>query len=390
MVDADVADLVREARARAGVPGVAVGLWEDGRVSTWADGALVLGRPEPVTVATPFRVASITKTFVAALAASSLDLEAPLVREATVRELLSHRGGLRCESDAPLPEEAQGLFSYSNAGYWTVGEACARACGTSFEDAVRERLLAPLGLAATGFAEPARPARGHLQAGERGHVPVETDAYPVARRPSGGLWSTVGDLLRFAAHLLGGEGPLSAEVRAALREPQADALGARYGLGVWLREAGGEHVVEHEGSAAGYQTLLMLLPESGRALAVLTNSWRGSMLVRRLLVELGLGADSGDGGGEPPLADDVAAVAGRYALDGAEAVVSPAQDGLRVRSAETDPVTGARLARPPALARPLGDGIFGIGGGVLVSHRLDFPRVGIGRIGWVAMPQVSS
>src|SRR5205823_1988327 len=146
MVDADIADLVREARARAGVPGVAVGLWEDGRVSTWADGVLVLGRPEPVTEATPFRVASITKTFVAALAASCLDLEAPLVREATARDLLSHRGGLRCESVAPLPEEAQGLFSYSNAGYWAVGEACAHACGTSFEDAVRERLLAPLGL----------------------------------------------------------------------------------------------------------------------------------------------------------------------------------------------------------------------------------------------------
>ena len=66
------------------------------------------------------------------------------------------------------------------------------------------------------------------------------------------------------------------------------------------------------------------------------------------------------------------------------------RDALRVELAELDPVTGARLAAPAALARPLGGGLYGFGGGVLVSHRLDFPRPGIGRIGWVAMPRVGS
>jgi hypothetical protein len=123
---------------------------------------------------------------------------------------------------------------------------------------------------------------------------------------------------------------------------------------------------------------------------VLTNSWRGSVLVRRLLAGLGLGAGrDDDGSGDAGLAD-VAALAGGYALDGAEAVLAPARGGLRVRLAETEPVSGARLTRPPALARPLGGGVFGFGGGVLVSHRLDFPRAGIGRFGWVAMPRVSS
>jgi hypothetical protein len=254
---------------------------------------------------------------------------------------------------------------------------------------VRGRLLNPLALAATGFDEPSGAARGHVQEGEQGHAPVAADAFPPWRRASGGLWSTVGDLLRFAAHLLGEDGPLAAETRALVVEPQSEALGARYGLGVWLREAGGEAAVEHEGSVGGYQSLLLVLPESRRAVAALTNSWRGSALVRRLLVGLGFEPRS-LGGSNADASPDGTAHAGRYALDASEAHVTPDDGGLRVELAETEPTTGARLVRPAALARPLGDGVWGYGGGVLLGHRLDFPRSGIARIGWVAMSRVSS
>jgi hypothetical protein len=52
--------------------------------------------------------------------------------------------------------------------------------------------------------------------------------------------------------------------------------------------AGGSTVVEHEGSVAGYQSLLLLVPAERIALAVLTNSWRGSALIRLVVEELGL------------------------------------------------------------------------------------------------------
>ena len=48
-------------------------------------------------------------------------------------------------------------------------------------------------------------------------------------------------------------------------------------------------------------------------------------------------------------------------------------------------MTGERIERRPAVAHPLGGGIYGIGGGHLMSHRLDFPRPGIARVGWVAL-----
>jgi hypothetical protein len=82
------------------------------------------------------------------------------------------------------------------------------------------------------------------------------------------------------------------------------------------------------------------------------------------------------------------AVAGRYALDESRALVEEAGDNLFVTESETDPVTGAQVDRPRLQAKPLGGGVYGYAGGGLMSHRVDFPRAGIGRIGWVALPHI--
>ena len=358
-------EAVREARQKTGVPGVAAGLLRNGEAVFAADGVLELGRNDAVHPETPFRIASITKPFTATLCAASIGLE-----ERT-RALLSHTAGLRCESVEPLPQEAIGLWSYSNAGYREVGAAC----GAPFDRALVTHVLEPLGLGATGFAEPESPARGHVQEGESGHRAVSIDSYPETRWPSGGLWSTVGDLLRFAAHHLDG-------APAELHEPRVAALGAHYALGWWVREhADGGTTLDHEGSVAGYQSLLLLIPDEALALAVLTNSWRGSGLARRVVQSLGLLPQPSGAG----VAVD--GIAGMYELDGAEASVELTSDGVVVSETETDPVTGTlRSLRYPA--RPIGDGVYGFAHGTLMSHRLDFPRPGLARIGWVVLTRV--
>jgi CubicO group peptidase (beta-lactamase class C family) len=356
---------VREAREKTGVPGVAAGLLRNGETVFAADGVLELGRSGAVNPETPFRIASITKPFTATLCAASIGLDERR------RALLSHTAGLRCESVEPLPQEAIGLWSYSNAGYREVGAAC----GAPFDRAMATHVLEPLGLDATGFAEPESPARGHVQDGESGHRAVSVDAYPADRWPSGGLWSTAGDLLWFAAYHLDG-------APAELHEPRVDALGARYALGWWVREhADGRTTLDHEGSVAGYQSLLLLVPSEMLALVVLTNSWRGSGLARRVVESLELLPHPAVAG---VARDDVA---GKYELDGAEAFVELTDDGIIVAEAETDPITGTRRStRYPAL--PIGDGVYGFAHGTLMSHRLDFPRPGLARAGWVALPRV--
>jgi CubicO group peptidase (beta-lactamase class C family) len=360
-------EAVRKARAATGVPGVAAGLLRDGETVFAADGVLELGRSEPVLPETPFRIASITKSFTATLCAATVGLDE------SMRKLLSHTAGLRCESAQVLPPSAGGLWSYSNAGYWQAGAAC----GPQFDIAMASHVLEPLRLGATGFAEPAAPARGHVQAGESGHRAVSVDAYPAARWPSGGLWSTAGDLLRFAAHHLDG-------APAVLHEPRATALGARYALGWWVREhANGRTTLDHEGSVAGYQSLLLLVPADSLALAVLTNSWRGSGLVGRIVESLGFLSPPADAAAGPR--DDIA---GAYELDGARASIETKGDGVTVSEGETDPVTGSsRSTRYPA--RSIGAGVYAFAGGTLMSQRLDFPRPGLARVGWVVLPRVA-
>jgi CubicO group peptidase (beta-lactamase class C family) len=372
-----LAEIVRDARAATGVPAVCAGLLVDGRVDLVADG--------PVDVDTPFRIASITKWFTAALAAFMLDLDAPTWEGISARRLLSHTADLRPNNLEPLPKQCRGLWSYSNSGFVLAGQACAAAVGVSYSDAVQERLLEPLGLAATSFDEPQNAARGHVQRGKTGQHPAPPVEYREVRRPAGGLWSTVGDLLGFAEHQLGGPGPLSTRQLAAVQEPQAEALGARYCLGCWKRElAGGRLAFDHEGSVGGYQSLLLLVPGEHAALAVLTNSWRGSGLIRRVVRDLGLVPAPLEG------ADSDGIEAGRYALDDSEAVLTRHAGRWRVAESELDPLTCTRIDRPVYGLDAVGGGVYGFGGGLLMGHRVDFPRPGVARIGWTALSRAGA
>ncbi len=136
-----------------GSPGLAVGVWKDGRV-VFARGFGVAraGSRRAVTPRTVFHLASISKTFVAAavmqlVETGRVSLESPVtaylpafrLKDArasviTVRQLLSHTAGMPDVSDYAwdAPEYDDGALTR-----W----------GESFEGHVRRHLLAPLGMA---------------------------------------------------------------------------------------------------------------------------------------------------------------------------------------------------------------------------------------------------
>jgi len=323
-----LAEIVRETQARTGVSVAAAALNRDGRTR-------LAGAHER-----PFRIASITKSFTA----TAVSLAGLL--DDHRRALLSHTAGYRPEGGEPLPPECAGLWSYSNAGYWEA----ARGFDGEYSDAVRELVLEPLGLRHTGFETPDDAVLGTLP----GDV-VADPAYPVERRPSGGLWSTVGDLVEY--------GLAHCRNWPQLHEPVGEALGARYALGWWVRDG----VLDHEGSVGGYQSLLLLVPEEEVVLAVLTNSWKGSVLIQRLVEALELTPPPS------PAAEPAQPVEGRYALDNFEAAVRSGS----VEESEKDPLTGAKIERkyPLRIDAPL------------MSWRSDFPRVDVARIGWVTLPR---
>jgi CubicO group peptidase (beta-lactamase class C family) len=286
----------------------------------------------------PFRIASITKSFTATLLWETGRFDE------RARTLLSHTAGYRPERAEPLPSECAGLWSYSNAGYWE-----AASTFPDYSAALRRHVLEPLGLDHTGFETPPDAVLGTLPDGS-----AADPGYPEWRRPGGGLWSTVGDLVAF--------GLAHCRAYAELHEPAADALGARYACGWWVRDG----VLDHEGSVGGYQSLLLIVPERELVLAVLTNSWDGSTQIRPIVEGLNLRL--------PPVLKQEA-VSGVYGLDTTQAVVA---DG-RITETETDPVTGARIERKYPVSA----------GATLMSWRSDFPREDVARIGWTALPRIA-
>ena len=390
-----------EARERWSVPGIAVGVLRGGVVVTAAAGVRELGGDAAVSPADVFRIASISKPFVATLVMSlaqdgllSLDEPPPGTRvAATIRQLLSHQAGLACEWPTPLDDAGDDdaallrlaaeeprllpvgpgeLFSYSNVGFWLVGAAAARADGKTFEEAMRKRVLEPIGLETTGY-DAERPVPGHNQIVPGGdeHRRIE-DRYPRVRRPSGGLWSSVGDLLRFASHHLGAAGPLSVESAREMRRPIVAGPGYELGLGWFLTERAGHAAAEHDGAAAGYQSLLLLVPDEQLAFAALTNSSRGRAAIRDILDRLGLSRPAAE---DVPLApEDLAAFAGRYEAPGVRIELVPEDGHLRLAYSERDPFTREVLAFPPMRVRPVGEREFEIVEGEWREQRLGFPR----------------
>ncbi|MFF8385799.1 serine hydrolase domain-containing protein [Streptomyces kanasensis] len=208
-----------------------------------------------------FRVGSVTKTFVATvvlqLAAEgrlSLDdppaayapglLPPPLDRRITLRHLLTHTSGLP-DLAAPMrpttpsgavraalarrPPRAPGTFSYANTNYVVLGEVITGATGRSYAVEAHRRIISPLHLTGTSFpgtrtSLPDPHGRGYDSSGRD-----VTALDPRAAGAAGELVSTLADLNRFQAALLGGRLLPRASLRTLLDTAPA---GGRYGAGV--------------------------------------------------------------------------------------------------------------------------------------------------------------
>src|SRR5205823_1860407 len=90
---------------------------------------------------------------------------------------------------------------YSNLAYGLLGEIIARLSGTPYTRYVDERILAPLGLSRTTWAEQEPRAVGYLVDEYAGTAAREPHSDMGGVASMGQLWSTVGDLCRWAAFL---------------------------------------------------------------------------------------------------------------------------------------------------------------------------------------------
>ena len=311
-----------------GVGGMTVALARDGEVLWW--GAYGWADPEaeiPAARETIYRTGSISKSVTAVLMAILVDdgvvsLDTPL--EALVpeivemaerppgaspdlRQVASHTAGFAREPDldgaatGPIEGWTSRIlesipttryqtppgtgYSYSNIGFGILGFGLERAAGEPFMDQVEARIFAPLGMTGSTFVidDALRRALslGHANGGD-GEVNTEQPAREHAGRgykvPNGGVYSTVDDLARFAAGVMGrgGVSLLSEGMRAevlSVQTPEDPQQG--YGLGFSVGEAVGRVFAGHGGSVAGYTAYLGFEPATGLTVVLLRNYNRG-------------------------------------------------------------------------------------------------------------------
>jgi D-alanyl-D-alanine carboxypeptidase len=313
-----------DAVVAAGAPGV-LGLVHD-QEGTWA-GASGLANLDDGSDMTPdlrFRIASVTKPFVATVALQlvaerrlSLDdtVEGwlpgivPGGQQITVRQLLAHTSGvpdyveplvLRLLTSAefrrrtwePAELVAYGTsrpptfspgtaWSYSNTGYLLLGMIVEEVTGAPISEEIEQRLLDPLGLDTTAFpVDDPRIGGDHAHGYELALDPEGTplgepldytELDPSIAGAAGAMVSTAEDLADFQRALLGGA-LLPPELLAEMKTPVAGSPPELpYGLGVgWLATSCGR-LVGHTGGIFGFSTFAFSSEDGHRQAIMMVN-----------------------------------------------------------------------------------------------------------------------
>jgi CubicO group peptidase (beta-lactamase class C family) len=334
---AQLAKFVEDSMQTLGVPGVGLGIVENGKV-VFAGGFGVreLGKPAKIDGNTKFLVASNTKALTTLMLAKLVDEnkltwdtaatsllpsfklgDAETTAQVRVKHLICACTGMPRQDMEMLFEYAGRtpasviellgamqpttrfgeLFQYSNtmaaaAGYIGGHVAFPRLeLGRAYDEAMRTRVFAPLGMNATTFdykkGEAGNAAMPHSPDidGKMTHGLHALNYSVIPDRPAGAAWSTVNDMLRYVQMELAegklptGKRYVSREALLARRVPQvAISSDATYGMGLVVDKRHGVAVVHHGGDLIGYHSDMMWLPEHGIGAVVLTNGDLGSTI----------------------------------------------------------------------------------------------------------------
>jgi CubicO group peptidase (beta-lactamase class C family) len=355
----DAADeIVARFHERGGQPAISYGIVSGGELVHAAGfGHRTVGTAGSADGAAPdertvFRIASMSKSFTASAVlllrdegALRLDDQAAAyvpdlgswtfgaadAAPVTIRHLLTMTAGF--PTDDPWGDRQQGLpldrfqallaggvsfnwapgtrFEYSNLGYAVLGLVVAAAAGRPYDEFVRSRLLAPLGMTRTGYAagefDAGGLAKGYRR-GPGGWVELPFDPYG-AFAPMGGVFSCVADLATWTAGFAAafppdgpasrGPHPLHPASRREMQLPQA-VTGWRapdrvpggppvppsyYGFGLFVDEDPAlGRVVSHSGGYPGFGSNMRWHPATGLGVIALGNGTYSPMYALAELV----------------------------------------------------------------------------------------------------------
>ncbi|TIC80480.1 beta-lactamase family protein [Nocardioides sp. GY 10113] len=338
--EARFAELVK----KHGIPGAQLGILKVGadgaadELFTTATGVLHAGTGQVATTDSVFQIGSVSKVWTATVIMQLVDegrfaLDTPVAeivpdlalrdpdvtKTVTVWHLLTHTSGIDGDvftdtgrgddalekytavlGDAAQNHPLGATWSYCNSGYSLLGRIIEVVTGLTWDEAMKERLFAPLGLThTTTLPEEAMVfghSVGHLTGGDDPQV-APVWGMPRSVGPAGLITSRVEDVLAFARmHLTGGaaadgtrvlsEANVAAMAAYQVECPEKDLLGDSWGLGWFRCDWNGHRAIGHDGNTIGQAAFLRLLPEAGIAVAMNTNIGSAIPLYRELYDEI--------------------------------------------------------------------------------------------------------
>ncbi len=313
----------------------------DGQTWLGSAGNAEFSPDRPVRDDTEFSIASISKTFIAALIMElaqegKLDLDVPFGRYwpdaprkdvVTIRELLSHTSGIYNYFEHPRyykisrawlrPVSAPGLASrehawtydeimdlvktgyckpgacyhYSNTNYVILGRIAETVGGAPLHEQLRRRFFEPLGMTDTVYqpAElpPADAAHGHWDYGSgysdhtRDARLLPFDAALTVADAAGAIASTARDLSTWAAALYGGA-VVAPESLAQMTKMLSPGF---YGLGTDVAVFAGHRAFGHRGGLRGFEASMWYFPDEGVSIVLLSNqgNWLTDVPMEKLV-----------------------------------------------------------------------------------------------------------
>lgn len=335
------------------VPGVAVGIIQDGRVVVAKGyGLRNVEDKLPVTERTIMAIGSNTKSFTAVLMAilvdsGKLDWEKPVreylpdfrlsdpyaTREMTPRDLVSHSSGLprhdllwygRTGTRKEIYQRLQylepttsfrGRFQYQNLMFMTAGYLTEQIAGKSWEDQIRDQIFAPLGMSRsnTTVTESTKSDDFSYPYGLKDSAVVRLPFRQIdAVGPAGSINSSVEDMLKYVQFRIdsgrsGGRQLVSKAsytrmqtpviVAGGFAGPETDELGpTTYALAVAVTNYRGHKLVIHGGGIDGFLSQMSWLPNDRIGVVVLTNFTGANVanLITNHIYDVFLGLDPVD------------------------------------------------------------------------------------------------
>lgn len=344
----------RAALVEHNIPGAAYAIIKDGKiVSIKTYGTRALGAKLPITQDTVFRLASVSKTFSAELAAmlvaegkfgwnDKITKYVPAFKLQTaghaehleIDHILSHSSGLMPNAYDNMLEDGWGLakiiprfkrlkpickpgdcYGYQNILYSFIESVIEKTTENRFEDLMQARIFTPLGMGHSSVG-----LEGYLSAANRAepHVltrsgwlrtAVKPNYYSVA--PAAGVNASIEDLAKWVRAQMGyNKNVLDAallgtvtkkrvhtkrETRKRMWRPHLDD--AYYGYGWRIYSIGGEDIIMHGGGVSGFRSLVAYSKERGIGHVMLMNA--ESRSIDKLAAEFwaGITAEPASGGG---------------------------------------------------------------------------------------------